>query len=461
MPTNHKAITNRFHSNHLVVDLKSLGLVQQELKSMRVVAKVKEQDKRLRLALLKLETEGPDPGETTEDSGDTKLGQLMFDLQKSFRAKYGGWAPVMGKDRLVGVVEGSPYTGGGQDVPQPYTGGGEGVPQPYTGGGEGAPQPYTGGDEGAPRQTQFPGGFPRRADSPKRRIAVGILDTRLFPHQDLVGRYLAGQDAIVPQDTRTPPTEAHATFIAGVVLQWAPNADLIVDHVLDEKDNASSSWDVATKMAAFLDSGVNVLNISFGTTTLDSKPPLILSRAIEVLAPTVTIVAAAGNHWPDRRPIWPAAFGNVTAVGATTRVDGTGGFRPAAFSPRLPWVNLVAPGVYLLSTYKTKDYATWSGTSFAAAGVSGAIAYLVENQGITPAAAVDLLLTPPSARQRTIGPTNIKDIRPALGKPLRELQPRFTACPRWPAERWVCEMTSQLRFWSPAPWRATKRAWMR
>ena len=83
--------------------------------------------------------------------------------------------------------------------------------------------------------------------------------------------------------------------------------------------------------------------------------------------------------------MWPAAFDQVIAVGAT---DENGKLAP--FSPQTPWVDLTAPGVNVESTYlvgevelaSTKGVATadssgfarWDGTSFAAAAVSGAAA---------------------------------------------------------------------------------------
>jgi hypothetical protein len=86
----------------------------------------------------------------------------------------------------------------------------------------------------------------------------------------------------------------------------------------------------------------------------------------------------------SKTPIWPGAFDEVIAVGATD------GDELAAFSPRTPWVDLTAPGVGVESTYLTgqvksasstqrsplkfNGFAYWNGTSFAAAAVSGAVA---------------------------------------------------------------------------------------
>ncbi len=87
----------------------------------------------------------------------------------------------------------------------------------------------------------------------------------------------------------------------------------------------------------------------------------------------------------SKTPVWPAAFDQVVAVGATD------GDNLAPFSPQTSWVDLTAPGVDVESTYlngevklatpssesqteKFSGSAYWDGTSFAAATVSGALA---------------------------------------------------------------------------------------
>jgi subtilisin family serine protease len=165
-------------------------------------------------------------------------------------------------------------------------------------------------------------------------------------------------------------------------------------------------------MADFADAKVAVLNISFGAVTFDDQPPLVLGRAVEKLVPEVTIVAAAGNHGPNSRPIWPAALGDVVAVGAAKRVNGTNEFKPAKFSPKRKWVDLVAPGEKIRSLYKADGYATWNGTSFSAAAVSGAIAYLVETENMSRKEALEVLRTPPMARKLSAASEVIDDIGP-------------------------------------------------
>jgi hypothetical protein len=426
MPNDGQDIQIAAHDDQIIVDLKDLAGIQDLLNSSGVSWERVDKCVRLRLALITLGDIRNIPAGYKDSKAFSELDRLISFLKKSYRKAHGGRTPLIGKNRLAGSIEGSPYTGGG--ISGPYTGGlqpgtyaGSGVSSPYTGGGRSGPYtggggtgPYTGGDQGDPQWGDPRGGFPERNHPPNPQVKVGILDTRLFAHPDLAGRYLADHRALVPAATvSTPDSEAHATFIAGVILAEAPNADLIVGHVLNAYNICGSSWDVATRMAEFAGAGVSVLNISFGAATHDDKPPLVLRRAVnELTSRKVIIVAAAGNHGPDETKMWPAAFKKVVAVGAGARITGTDNFKVAAFSPRQPWVDLLAPGEDVRSLYKAGGYATWSGTSFSAAAVSGAVAHLVETEHMTPRRAVALLLKPPSARKGIPGSGSVEGIGP-------------------------------------------------
>ena len=294
----------------------------------------------------------------------------------------------MGKNRVVHGVQLLPYlNAGGFDVPTalPY---GTSLPQ------------YGQPDAG-------------------RGVRVGVLDTCLYEHELLAGSYLADRSSLLrPTGAERPWWQGHATFVAGLILQRAPAAELIVRSVLDEDGGGAPVWDVARKMVGYA-AEVDILNLSFGCFTVDGQPPLVLERAIHQLPPDVVVIAAAGNHGERRpgsdehllphpdTPLWPAAFDGVIAVGARY-ADG----RPAPFNPRprgqrepavglarmLPWIDVLAPGVKVPSTYLGNSVgeliklpvepheqhqaaserfcgvAEWTGTSFAAAAVSGAVA---------------------------------------------------------------------------------------
>lgn len=405
MPNGQSNIYVRAHHDQLVVGLNQLNQALKLLDRIDVSWRSIDKSDALELALVTLDKV---PDAYIGPDGQIDVDGLIANLRKVFHDETGRELTI-GKNRIVGAIVGSPYVGGGEGVPTPYVGGGEGVPTPYVGGAltsspytaAGQP-PYVGGGLPGIQPLPLNGSLPKRTGPPAKGIGVGILDTRLFAHPDLAGRYLASHGTLASENSASPPDqEAHATFIAGVILERAPNANLVVDHVLNESDIATSSWKVATKMVRFADAGVKVLNISFGAATDDDEPPLVLKKAVEALRGKVTIVAAAGNNGPVTKKIWPAALQetepNVIAVGAGGP-DQTGDFVSATFSPNAEWVGLIAPGENIYSTYKASGYATWSGTSFAAAAVSGAVARLMEATGMSAENCVTWLKDPPSKR---------------------------------------------------------------
>jgi thermitase len=151
-----------------------------------------------------------------------------------------------------------------------------------------------------------------------------------------------------------------------------------------------------------------IINASLGTPAVAGVPPLAMRHAVEVIAatyPDVLIVASAGNLG-TAEPMYPAAFDGVVAVGALTH-DG----RPAPFSSHGPWVRCSAIGVGVVSTFVpgveppepeprhpdqtfgADTWALWSGTSFTAPQISGAVPRLCgDDPTLTPRAALDRLL---------------------------------------------------------------------
>ncbi|GAA3010134.1 S8/S53 family peptidase [Streptosporangium longisporum] len=171
------------------------------------------------------------------------------------------------------------------------------------------------------------------------------------------------------------PQAGHGTFIAGLILRSAPGARLRPIRMLDGHGigDEAGLLHVLGRLRA---DPPGVLNLSFGTHTFDDGPSPLVEAALEDLAgsPAGTVtVACAGNTASDR-PFWPAASPGVIAVAA---LDATGQAR-APFSGHGPWVDACTPGEWLSSAFLDHPpfdgYARWSGTSFATALVSGAIA---------------------------------------------------------------------------------------
>lgn len=270
--------------------------------------------------------------------GFTHLDVLLHDLRHRFAFEH-GHVPVLGKNREA--IVGFPQHKGVSMVPVEAP---EQLTITRTGQGEG--------------------------------VRIGVVDTPVVRHSALPA-HLVHTDVELSTPDRDQFWAGHGTFVAGLIRQSAPDAHLDMRTGLSAANGKGTGWDLAKTIAAFRHTDIQILNLSLGCATTDGNPPLVLSRALEVLGDRVLVVAAAGNRNQRRdapAQIWPAATTSVIAVGAIG----------ADFSMRRPWVDCVAPGLEVTSSYPTKSvlgkgnsddgWAVWSGTSFAAATVSGQIA---------------------------------------------------------------------------------------
>jgi hypothetical protein len=196
-----------------------------------------------------------------------------------------------------------------------------------------------------------------------------------------------------PPDGLLDAGAGHGSFVAGVIQQVAPTARIQVHKVMDS-DGITTDTELAAGLRRAAAAGAKIINMSLGTETVDDVAPPALREAVEELhAAGVLVVCAAGNS-ADREPVWPAAladeFDNVVAVAA---LDGKG--EPASWSSRGDWVTCSTIGEGVVSTYVigTEDgqliddpdpdtygpdsWACWTGTSFAAPQVTGALVRLM------------------------------------------------------------------------------------
>ncbi|TDC82174.1 serine protease [Micromonospora sp. KC606] len=242
-------------------------------------------------------------------------------------------------------------------------------------------------------------------------VTIGICDTGIWQlaggrhPQWLGGTYVPQADDEDPLYAHTDVLAlqgGHGTFVAGVVRQAAPGVRVDPEQAL----TATGVGDEASVVAAMgrLAPEVSVINLSLGGFTQDDQPSLPLANAVAALPSTCAVVAAAGNAGANR-PMWPAALDRVVAVAAVSQ--GSGGVVPAAYSGFGPWVDACALGerdsTYVegqlpLPGQPTRvfhGFATWAGTSFATAHVSGRLAALMTAHGLNADAARLALLAAP------------------------------------------------------------------
>jgi subtilisin family serine protease len=114
---------------------------------------------------------------------------------------------------------------------------------------------------------------------------------------------------------------------------------------------------------------VDVLNLSFA----GPRDQLVARLIRRALAQGIVVVAAAGNDGPDASPLYPAAYDGVIAVAATDHRD-----RPYVHGARGRHISVAAPGVDVVTTQPGETIAYVSGTSMAAAQISGVVALMRE-----------------------------------------------------------------------------------
>jgi hypothetical protein len=250
-------------------------------------------------------------------------------------------------------------------------------------------------------------------------VRVAIIDTGIAKQErsdgwlDEVERQDGDHGNVDPLDALPEPNgyldlgAGHGTFTAGIVRQVAPGADIAVYRALDS-DGIGCELDVACAMVRAVRKGARILNLSLGMETLDDQPPVVFEVAMELIdehvAETrreVLVVAAAGN-FGHARPCWPAALRRVIAVGGLTQ-----DLAPAAWSTRGAWVDCSTIAEGVRSTYvkgrehpqvdpqpdkfRKNAWALWTGTSFAAPQVAGALARIAQDEGADPRTALGIL----------------------------------------------------------------------
>ena len=222
------------------------------------------------------------------------------------------------------------------------------------------------------------------ADSRGEGVLVAVLDTGLEPgHPQLAGHVAGGGADIVDDDAdvsdrpdgidsdgdgRVDEAVGHGTFVAGLVLAVAPDAQILPIRILDS-DGIGEAVDIARGIELAVQRGARVVNLSLGM-DVESE---VLRQVIEeeTREKGISFVASAGNGASDERH-YPAGQGQVIGIAAVDATD-----RKADFSNWGSWVSASAPGVGLVSLMPPAGMAVWSGTSFSAALTSGEAAVLI------------------------------------------------------------------------------------
>jgi len=259
-------------------------------------------------------------------------------------------------------------------------------------------------------------------------VVVAVIDTGVdLDHPELAGLLVPGTDMVDLGPAPTPPPGfhfegdfmgrdsdpqdevGHGTHVAGTIACASNNATgvagvtwncrlmpvkvltRIVNNVdADDVRGVGSAADIAAGIRFAVDHGAQVLNLSLGGTVDTQVERDAIAYAVSQGA---VVVAAMGNGFlpppqgNNNQLSFPAAYPDVIAVGAINTAD-----QRANFSQTGPHIDVVAPGVGVLSTVWDNDFATLNGTSMASPHVAGVAALILScNSSLTSAQVGDII----------------------------------------------------------------------
>ncbi len=211
-------------------------------------------------------------------------------------------------------------------------------------------------------------------------VRVAVIDTGIdASHPDLRANVAGGYSALGGSwfDDNDHGTHVSGTIAAALdgrgVVGVAPKARLYAVKVLDKKGGARLSSIIKGLVWAGKNN-MQVANMSLGAPIGSVFMHLAIKYA---RSRGVTLVAAAGNN--GKYVEYPGAYDEVIAVAASDVRD-----QIASFSSRGGKVELIAPGVDVLSTVPNGGYDTYSGTSMATPHVTGLAALAVARGASSP-----------------------------------------------------------------------------
>ena len=283
-------------------------------------------------------------------------------------------------------------------------------------------------------------------------VVDSALQAWLRQHAEAAAKVSGGPTAVI-LDFFDPPVSAeplvgelsthtgHGTFIAGIVRQVAPDAQVRAVRIM-HPDGVVYEGDLLLALGLLTEEmdraragvpgamPVDVVSLSLGY--FDEQPgnfTSALAAALNELAVRGVVVAAAAGNYSTDRPFYPAGLAAQPGPGAP--LLSVGALNPngsvALFSDQGDWVHWWAPGAAVVSTFppvtgsispavrpttvggahrrETLDpddfqggFAIWSGTSFAAPVVAAEVAAALLAHGSASPSLADLSPTAMVAR---------------------------------------------------------------
>ncbi len=258
---------------------------------------------------------------------------------------------------------------------------------------------------------------PNWGDNPLETMGRGAIPEQEAEYLDQAGNWQPGipDELDVDRDDLLDALAGHANFIAGVIAQHCPHAQITIWNHNGGFHPSSDDFPTEAAVARSLvmsqrQTPAKVIDLGFAFKALDDDISAVWEVAFESIGPDPVVVAPAGNQSPAARSTprrcnytFPGNFPNVIGV-ASFHPGAGGGPVPSTFTNRGDWVTSAAQGENVVSTFlhvdmpveddpapypTAKDFtpnawASWNGTSFAAPKVVAAIADEIALTGAVP-----------------------------------------------------------------------------
>lgn len=213
-------------------------------------------------------------------------------------------------------------------------------------------------------------------------VKVAVIDTGIDKTHPDLSTAVAGGISEVSYTTSYEDDNGHGTHVSGIIgarqngtgiVGIAPDISIYAVKAMDSSGSGYIS-DTIAGIDWSIQNHMDIINMSLGSA---SSSTALQNACDTAYADGILLVAAAGNTGTTNVKNntdtinYPAKYNSVIAVGATDSSN-----KRASFSSTGKELEVVAPGVNIVSDYLSGQTVTMSGTSMATPYVSGNLALL-------------------------------------------------------------------------------------